>query len=52
MTITSNRMRPRLLKTRHPEIYVHIKFEENGARKGLQTVMQILGQKSEKDKKG
>ena len=44
-------MRPGLLKTRHLEIYVHIKFEENGAWKGLQTVVQILGQKLKKKKK-
>ena len=44
-------MRPRPLETRHLELSVHIKFEENKARKFLQTALQRLGQKSEKTKK-
>ena len=33
------------LETRHPELSAHIKFEEKGAWKGLQTAAQRLSQK-------
>ena len=51
-TIAPNRTRLGLLETRHPELSRHIKFEENRARKGFQTAVQRLGQKSEKDEIG
>ena len=40
--------RPAPLKSRHPELSVHIKFEENRSQKGHQTTAQISGQKLEK----
>ena len=51
MTIAPNRMRERPLEIRHPELSVHIKFKENGTRKGLKTATRRLGQKSDKDEK-
>ena len=44
-TIAPNRPRPGPLDTRHPELSIHVKFEENGVWKGLQTAAQRLGQK-------
>ena len=44
MTVAPNRMRLGLLETRHPELSVHIKYEEKGAWKGLQTAAQKLSQ--------
>ena len=38
------------METRHPEISVHIKFEENKAHKGLKKEARRLGQKSKKEK--
>ena len=50
-TVTPNQTRLELLETRHLDLSVHIKYEENGAWKSLQTAAQRLGQKSEKEKK-
>ena len=50
-TIAPNHMRQRLLEIRHLELFVHIKFKENGTRKGLKTAMRRLGHKSNKDEK-
>ena len=51
-TVAPNRTRSGLLETRHSELSRHINFEENRARKGLQTAVQISGQKSKKDEIG
>ena len=50
MTLAPNQ-RPGPLETGHLELSMHMKFKENGARKGLQTAAQRSGQKLEKDKK-
>ena len=50
-TIAPNRARLGPLETRHQELSVHIKFEENRNRKGLQTAARRSGQISKKDKK-
>ena len=42
MTEAPNLTRPEPFEIRHPKIYVHIKFKENEAPKGLQLAMQKL----------
>ena len=44
-------MRPEQLETRHSELSMHITFEENGARKSIQTTAQKSSQKLKKDEK-
>ena len=52
MTITPNWTGSRLLENRHLELSKHIRFEEDEAWKGLQTVLQRSDQKSKKYKIG
>ena len=47
-TIAPNLLRLGPIETRHPDLSRNINFEENGARKCLQTAAQILDQKLEK----
>ena len=49
--VAPNQTRPGSLETRHLVLSMHIKYEENKARKGLRTATRKLGQKSKKDKK-
>ena len=50
-TIAPNQTKLEPLETIHPELFMHIKFEENGARKGLQIVMGKLGRNKISKKK-